>query len=133
MNLMTRKQMAAHLGITYQWISVIARADGFPAPIKKSQTGIITNDGTYVPVAARPSWLYDFDEVKTFINEKLPLIAISAKKKSEGQTKEKVACGNCGCVFEKTINRAKWFCSRQCKEKAKRERLSFSRSNAKRK
>lgn len=133
MNLMTRKQMAAQLGISYQWISVIARTDGFPPPIKKAHAGIITDDGTYVSVAARPSWLYDFDEVKNFINDKLPLISISAKKKAEGEKTEKVACGNCGCVFEKGINRPKWFCSRQCKEKAKRERLSFSRRKMKKK
>ena len=133
MNLMTRKQMAAQLGITYQWISVIARTDGFPPPIKKTESIEIGDDGVSIGLVSRPSWLYDFDAVSKFIREKRPLVTIASKKRAEGERSRKVPCGNCGNEFEQKLSGAHWFCSRTCKERARRERRAFTKSNRKKK
>lgn len=124
MQLMTRKQMAEHLGISYQWMGMIARTDGFPSPVTKSSAVKVLDDGTTVTAAKRPSWLYDFEAVSKFLLDAKPLISINAPRRVKGEASREIPCGTCGKLFNQRLPGAHWFCSRSCKEKARRERKS---------
>lgn len=120
MKLMTRKQLAEEFKVSYQWMSVIARRSGFPAPERKEATLMAVGGGdVLLGVVKRPAWLYDADKVKAFMDgqrdDRIPTKSVEADERT-------IPCGQCGELFKQRIGVEHWFCTRTCKEKAKRER-----------
>lgn len=119
MKLMTRQELAEEFGVSYQWMSVIARRDGFPLPERKQATVMQVSDecASFIGIVKRPAWLYDLDKVKAFMDSARP----SPKSNQDGEERN-IPCGQCGEIFTQRLNTEHWYCSRRCKEKAKRER-----------
>lgn len=119
MKLMTRQELADEFGVSYQWMSVIARREGFPSPERKQATVMPVSDKcvAFVGIVKRPAWLYDLDKVKAFVDS----TRLSQKSNQDGEERS-MPCGQCGEIFTQRLNTEHWYCSRKCKEKAKRER-----------
>lgn len=74
MKLMTRHELAEEFGVSYQWMSVIARREGFPLPERKQATVMPVGDecSSFVGIVKRPAWLYDLEKVKVFMESARP-------------------------------------------------------------